>query len=77
LKSSYLDELLAQGQQEKRGIRKIGSFHDVIENKWCQNVSSEAFHDIHENTGTYTLLSTISVKTKGLTQARQDEWRQL
>jgi hypothetical protein len=48
---------------EKKGGGK-GNFSSYLAvNKWCKNVAFRIFHDVDDNKGSYTLSSTMLMKT--------------
>jgi hypothetical protein len=54
--------------QEKKGTKNAEYSRYLIENKWCKNVSFSPLHDVHENTSTYKILSTILMKQNDLAE---------
>jgi hypothetical protein len=58
---------------EKKGAEKLGNSSYVIKNKRCKNVGFGVFHDVYDNTGAYTALSTMSMKINGMFEMGDSE----
>jgi hypothetical protein len=64
MKLNGLQRYLGAKEQMPGGIKKLGMFHDVVENTCRKIVRNSPLHDVYENTGTYKSLSTMLMKTK-------------
>jgi hypothetical protein len=64
-------------QRKNAGGKNEGIFHYVIENKWRKNARNRPFHYVDENKGSYSRLSIILMKIKGVIEntVTSDKWR--